>query len=105
MAQDVADDELAAGAPRRRDDALGVLDGLGERLLDEDMRAGLHGADGVVGMGVGQVLIETTSGFSAASASSKSAKRGAPASACRQLRASAMRRSQTPATSKPSIRA
>ena len=38
MAQDIADDQLALGALRRRDDPLGVGDRLGERLLDEDMR-------------------------------------------------------------------
>ena len=53
VAQDVADDDLAAGLARLRRDALGVGDGGGERLLDEDMGAGLHRCDGIVGVAVG----------------------------------------------------
>ena len=53
VAEDVADNELTAGLARRGDDALGFGDGPGERLLDEDMGAGVHRLDGIVGMGVG----------------------------------------------------
>ena len=45
---------LRFGALGRRDHPLGVGDGFGERLLDEDVRAGLHRLDGVVGVGVRQ---------------------------------------------------
>ena len=52
MAQDVADDQLAAVGLGGRDDALGVGDGRRQRLLDEDVAAGLQRRDRVVGMAV-----------------------------------------------------
>ena len=54
LAQDVADDELALRALRGLDDLLGVGDIVGERLLDEHMRARLHRLDGEIGVGVRQ---------------------------------------------------
>ena len=53
VAQDVADDDLAAGLARLGGDALGVGGGGGERLLDEDVGAGLHRGDREVGVAVG----------------------------------------------------
>ena len=53
MAQDVADDQLAAIRLGRGDDALGIGDGGRQRLFDEDMRARLQRHDRVVGVAVG----------------------------------------------------
>ena len=52
VAEDIADDELAAGLSRDGNDALGIGDGLGQRLLDKDIGAGLHGLNRIVGMGI-----------------------------------------------------
>ena len=54
LAKDIADDQLALRALRRGDDLLGVGDAVGERLLDEHMRARLHRLDGEIGVRVGQ---------------------------------------------------
>src|SRR5581483_2713924 len=63
MAEDVADDDLLLQALRRRDDALGIGDRLGERLLDEDMRPRLHRLHRIVGMGVGPGIDRDHVGF------------------------------------------
>ena len=54
-AQDVADDELAVAGAGGVDDGLRFGDGLGQRLLAEDVAAGLDGGArvGAVGLGVG----------------------------------------------------
>ena len=53
MAQDVADHHLAAGLAGLGGDAFCVGDRGGERLLDEDMGAGLHRQAGVIRVAVG----------------------------------------------------
>ena len=71
LAKDIADDELALGALRGGDDLLGVRDVVGERLLDEHMRAASIALMAKSAWVSGRVLIDTTSGFSSASACSK----------------------------------
>ena len=54
VAQDIADDELAAGAPGRRHHPLGIGDRIGDRLLEEDVRSCFHRLDGEIRMGIRQ---------------------------------------------------
>jgi hypothetical protein len=53
VTKDVADDDLAPHGLRLRDDLLGLGDGDGQGLLDEDMAAGVQRGDGVFGVRVG----------------------------------------------------
>ena len=76
VAQDVADYHLAAGRLALGRDALGVGDGRRERLLDEDVGAGLHRRDGIVGVAVGVGRDRDQVGFQPGEPSAKSVVTG-----------------------------